>query len=69
MEEGCYDSKEVDSVEEKEERTITKVPMTRMSRHVNILDSASCSYLGSGSRSKVEYGLLISEILESQDQG
>ena len=27
------------------ERTITKVPMTRMSRHVDILDSSSRSYL------------------------
>jgi hypothetical protein len=32
--------------------TITKVTMTRMSRHVNILDSSSRSYLGS--RDKVE---------------
>jgi hypothetical protein len=32
--------------------TITKVPMTRMSRHVDILDSSSRSYLGS--RGEVE---------------
>ena len=42
-------------------RTITKVPMTRMSRHVDILDSSrgGCYFL-IGSGSECEYGLAIS---------
>jgi len=48
--------------ERKEERTITKVPMTRVSGHVDILDSSRCSYFRSSTGSKVEYGLGISAV-------
>jgi len=43
-------------------RTITKVPMTRLGRHVNILDPSSRSYRRSGIGSEVEYGLSVSSL-------